>query len=133
MDGSSEGPRIRRRDDLGRERGAVVSTRTPDQILDAIADEIEQHPERWIQGDRARDAYGNRRDATDSDAVCWCAYGFMQREVPSDEDEYLAVCSYVEHVNGGAMVVRFNDAEGRKPAEVVALFRKAAEIARAAK
>ena len=48
--------------------------------LRGIAEEVENNPERWTQGDLAKDAKGNACSAYSDDAVCWCAEGFTRRD-----------------------------------------------------
>lgn len=102
------------------------------QELEAIADEIEQHPERWTQGPLAKDTEGDVWDDDDMrdrirGAYCWCALGFCRRE-------HLNPALLLRALGADAYAVfrltMFNDAKIRTPADIVALFRKAAALAR---
>jgi hypothetical protein len=100
---------------------------TVSEKLAAIADEIEQHPERWTQGAYARD-----KDGTDvgldrsADAVCWCALGLTFR----DEVDRTTLYAVVESIITERSVSHWNDAPGRTAAEVAAAFRRASSLAK---
>lgn len=49
-----------------------------------IAQEVEDNPSRWTQGQLAKDAKGDRVLTHSKDAVCWCAEGFMWRDNKSE-------------------------------------------------
>jgi hypothetical protein len=102
----------------------MAENRTPAEILDAIADEIEQHPERWGCGGHA------------DWSVCGCIVELLSRATSTNafmhETEVGRIVLRAGGWERGHEALDWNDAPGRTPAEVVALFRKAAEIARAA-
>lgn len=45
-----------------------------------IAQEVENDPSRWTQGECARDANGRHVIASSDEAVCWCLLGFSGRD-----------------------------------------------------
>ena len=51
------------------------------QALKAVAQVIEDYPERWTQGWFARDKHKNRVAHNSSNAVCFCAMGMLERLV----------------------------------------------------
>lgn len=105
--------------------------------LEAIADEIEQYPERWCQGIFARDADGKDCEPDDfvdrpkyrHDFSQWCGAGLAMRDGFTDTE---AQSMYLKAKPKGAPTYFsvWNDAPERTPADIVALFRKAAALAR---
>lgn len=101
-------------------------------VLYRAADLIE--PEgAWTQNRNARDAFGNAVLATDSSAVCWCAYGAVLRESNyrmiggRPYDRLLqALRTREQRVMSVSM---WNDAPERTQAEAVQLLRDAAKLA----
>jgi hypothetical protein len=92
----------------------------PDTLL-AIADEIEQHPERWTQAAYAKNARGDSVWANDPKATCWCTLGFIERDLGG-----LARCELsveIDNYLGKPIVPIWNDAPERKPEDVVTMFR----------
>lgn len=95
-------------------------------------------PERWTQGDRARDAAGAPIDPCDPRAVCWCISGALEAADPSgsDMDGFIGAALALEKVIVGlghrAAIGDFNDAPERTHAEVLAAFDKAIAATEAA-
>jgi hypothetical protein len=106
----------------------TVSTDVAEKLA-AIADEIEQHPERWTQGELARDVEGDEVPTESAEAACWCAWGWIDRVT----GEYtLAYHPAVRALSCAvrADIIDWNDAPGRTAAEVAAAFRRASAIAK---
>jgi hypothetical protein len=93
--------------------------------LREIAAELRQYPERWTQGEWARDANGRRPEFTDNEPVCWCVFGFCVREKITEHAMPLLT------ELAGTSVPAWNDKPGRTAAEVADLFERAAEKAEA--
>src|SRR3974390_3229322 len=58
------------------------------KVLDVLkaTRSILEKPERWTQGASARNAVGHVVNFADSDAVCWCLTGAIQKAVYGDID-----------------------------------------------
>src|SRR5690242_4235845 len=98
-------------------------------ICAKIAAEITEHPERWTQGVIARDGHGNGISSNNPAAVCWCAFGFIVRDLPSEGAEADIADAFEICVD--CSLVDFNDARGRTASEVAAVFAKLAEAPQA--
>lgn len=87
----------------------------------------------WTQGAGARDAKGNRVDATNPEATCYCLVGALlvsARSLPGyTDDTYFDVRNRVANAlraRGSYIgLTAFNDREGRKVEDVIALLEKA--------
>lgn len=98
---------------------------TPSQVLDAAADLIE--PEGcWTQREWARDGDG-RGACHPDDAACWCGWGAIEVSSVGGGDTRALAHSFVQRCG---FSIGWNDAPERTQAEVVAVLRKAAELAR---
>lgn len=98
----------------------------------AIAAEIEEHPERWCQHLWGKGANGKIADTDKAGpAVSWCAFGFCCREADAANDPKLKDRMKSALEAARPAYISWNDEPGRKPAEVAALFRKAAALAEA--
>jgi hypothetical protein len=99
---------------------------TPQELLAAVADHFEAHPEAWTQGAFARDAAGDDLiRPVDRDAVCWCVSGALYKFAMGSEETRRAAWGRL-HTAVGTMVTVFNDAPDRTVADVVAKLREAA-------
>lgn len=97
-------------------------------ILDKAADLIE--PEgAWTQGWFARNAGGSDTGTNDEDAVCWCAFGAVERACQSKWSKLSTATNLLGGLVGG-MISDWNDAPERTQAEVVSKLREAAALAR---
>lgn len=98
--------------------------------LRAIADEITEHPERWTQGSDGRDGVGSAVPALSDQAVCWCTSGLLQRDFRGSDYE-TARASLIRALGAedGYEILGWNDEHSRRPAEVVAVLRRAADLA----
>jgi hypothetical protein len=99
------------------------------EVLERAAALIE--PEgAWTQRAYARNALGKVVSSDDADAVCWCAFGAVNRV---RRPHHVAPSGFLddlfERANGSAFE-KLNDTRGRTQAEVIAALRKAAELAR---
>jgi hypothetical protein len=97
-----------------------------------IADEIRQHPERWTQGDLARDEGGEfvpifedgrLCESTLPQVVACCALGFVYTRAPA---RYEMTCRNAFGQAVGTSLVSFNDVPGRKAQHVADAFESAA-------
>lgn len=103
----------------------------------AAADLLER-PGAWTQNVFARNSGGENVGVRHDSAACWCAMGAIRRigggaQTPATRD---AVSALETMLSDGARNVssdddvwipKWNDAEGRTQAEVVAMFRRCAE------
>lgn len=87
-----------------------------------------EKPERWTRGCEARDANGNATWAQSPAAVSWCLMGAKIKLFGWGYDCGFAASQLIEEV-GVSGVTEFNDAPGRKHAEVLELLRSAIERA----
>lgn len=90
------------------------------------ARELIAKPGGWTQEFFARNASGERTNKFGPDAVCFCAYGAIDRAAGHSFSE--ADRRFMEALfdaTGRDDVADWNDAPGRTQAEVVALFDKA--------
>lgn len=99
------------------------------QQLLADAKALISAPERWTQGEFARDSHGHRAYWGGELAKCYCSIGAInavthENAVLTMNKPYMILGSQV----GGSIVV-WNDAPERTHAEVMAAFDKAIEIA----
>jgi hypothetical protein len=94
--------------------------------LKAIAAELREHPERWTQGEWARNEKGDVPGMFGSEdpAVCWCAFGFLSRENMSSG----RAMDFLSDVVGESVPI-WNDRVGRTALEVADAFDRAAELA----
>jgi hypothetical protein len=99
---------------------------TAREVLLAAADRLEK-PGAWIQGAFARDASGFIASYNSPMAVSWCAIGALKLGCGSVS--FVEVAVLLTRVIRGRQIRKWNDAECRTQAEVVAALRKAAEIA----
>lgn len=86
-------------------------------------------PDKWTQGEIARDDEGNATSPTAMDAVCWCAQGAIAKVAGG---HYLIGAFYARDTLrkvAGNKVFNFND--GHTHAEVLAALDRAIELARA--
>ena len=86
---------------------------------DKIADELEQHPERWTQRVFALNKDRYTVEPGDPDAVTWCAAGLCARDKLS--------CMPLE-ITADGPVWRYNDAPERTVADIIQLFRDAGRL-----
>jgi hypothetical protein len=83
-------------------------------------------PERWTQGEDARDEDGLPVHPDDSDAVCWCTLGALHRAAAGTDDfsVFREIQKAVEAFPGirsqAHYAAKFNDAHTH--AEVLAMF-----------
>lgn len=94
----------------------------------ARAEEIEQHPERWTQGDSAKDAEGNPVCADDREAVCWCLAGLFCRDGMQYAD-HDGIARRLLDSKKYDCFADFNDAPDRTAADIVDFLRECAEVA----
>src|SRR5688572_12641533 len=102
--------------------------------LRAIAQELRAHPERWTQGEMARNARGHGlEDGEDETAVCWCSLGLLEREFngPGGYDRRLRISRIFEALTASIHTADWNDASERTAADVADLFDRAAQLAEA--
>lgn len=78
-------------------------------------------PEKWTQGDYARDASGNSVSFKSKDAVCFCSLGAIHKVAKGKDFDDAEKCLR-EILNGDfrSSLHRFNDAKNHK--EVIELF-----------
>jgi hypothetical protein len=102
------------------------------EILTA-AQELIRNPAHWAKGDFAFDDNGGAVDPTSSEAICFCALGAIGHvlgHVPDDHDTFDLLGRALNDHRVGA-VPEFNDQPVTTHAEVMAMFDKARELARA--
>lgn len=102
------------------------------EILDKAADLIEPVG-RWAQGDMARDRKGRPVSPLSPKASCFCIAGALDRVaggafVPARVDAGFALMSHLDD----RPYTDFNDAPGRRQADVVTFVREAARKEREA-
>lgn len=98
-------------------------------VLSAAADLIA--PEgAWTQRVLARHRNGNPIGPHTPNAACWCSIGALDRSSGSYCD-YVSALRALQKAVGKEDVAAWNDHPERTQAQVVAAFRKAAELARA--
>lgn len=85
--------------------------------------ELLDKPEKWTKDVLARDAEGSSVDPNDEYAVCWCAWGAVEKCYPS-EPENLAVEELIQEELGDRWVdvTCFNDDNTYE--DVINLFKK---------
>lgn len=94
-------------------------------ILNDVADEIEQHPERWSQGSLASDEIGHC--SLISDGVTWCLAGHLfRRDIHWMDGEIAWAISDILGKGPGYISI-WNDHWWRTARSVVKLCRKAAK------
>jgi len=97
--------------------------------LQAIADELKAHPERWTRKAFSRDA--NYQQVMIADGCSWCSAGFLHREFGWQSSMYWTVKALFEYANElDSSLLVWNDREGRTVTDVIAAFEKAAQCAR---
>lgn len=106
----------------------MPETRSVADVLRAGLALIED-PEHWATGAFARDARGLSCGADTPQAVCWCSYGALDR-AGGPTDERFEAARVLKTVIGSEALSHFNDTHTH--AEVVAVWRKAIELAEAA-
>ena len=92
-------------------------------------------PDRWTQGESARDVAGRPVSPLDPSAVCWCAEGAVVREsgmtTYAQSTEYQGLFYYIGDTGSRRRtygpLVAINDVDGREAA-VAAMRRVAAEL-----
>ncbi len=92
-------------------------------------------PEAWMQGFYAEDATGNQINGNDPSAVCFCAYGAVEAATGkihgnSSIPEIKILDTASESISR-MHASSYNDAKDRTHAEVLVLFDKAIELAKA--
>jgi hypothetical protein len=100
-----------------------VSTR---DVLIAARRRIER-PECWTQGMYARDEHNARVPPYDRSAVCWCAEGAIEGLHRPAREKGLALVALNEVLPYDTTVWAYQDAVGRRHAEVLSLFDRAIE------
>jgi len=101
---------------------------TVSETLLRLADEIEQHPERWTTQHSARNREGDPVGVHSEEACAWCLFGLLMRFANSpfvnllDTEIYARVRKVV-----GESLAEYNDAPGRTPQDIVATLREAAQ------
>ena len=96
-----------------------------EQLRDARA--LITDPAQWTEHTYARDRYGRAVDPCQPEAVCWCAYGALDRQGAdecSDAREYLRAAAEVLFDSFPACV---NDDDGH--AAVLRMYDRAIELA----
>lgn len=102
--------------------------------MNAVADKLDEARaliERgWVQDNCVTDAGG--QPCSYDDAVNCCAFGAVALLTQSCRDYWLRVqmLDLLSESIGGQEVIPWNDREGRTKDEVVAAFKRAAELAR---
>ncbi len=103
-------------------------------LIEAAADLIEPKGA-WTRLTRARNALGREVEPCSDGAVRWCAIGALERVALNEGADFLnslrAVCAEVPSKRYCHSISCYNDARGRKQAQVVKLMRKAAARVRA--
>ena len=100
-------------------------TKSTLQILKE-ARELISDPERWTQGEDARDEDGLPVHPDDSDATCWCTLGALHRVATGNDKTtvFMEIQKAVDLLPGirsqGYYAAKFNDAHSHD--EVLALF-----------
>ncbi len=97
---------------------------TPKEILIAARAKIEA-PERWTQGEYARNKRGGCVDENSPSAACWCIVGAIGSV--SMEQQHAAWGPLIAAIGGPANlhIPNWNDAPERTHAEVLAAFDRA--------
>jgi hypothetical protein len=101
---------------------------TPLEILIAARALIEA-PARWTKGSFARDADGGAYPGKGKE-VCWCFAGAIFKAANNDADG-IAAERFITNVTGISNIRRFNDHPTTTHADVLAVFDRAIERARA--
>lgn len=78
----------------------------------------------WCQGEYAQNRHGDSRDVTDRSAAKFCMVGALKRcDGDGLSPMYFAARKVLTaQVPSGGSITGFNDAHGRKKAEVLAIF-----------
>jgi len=105
---------------------------TPKSILKDMRNLLEA-PERWTQGEYARDEKGDYICSRSSRAVCWCLMGAVSKVTGSEKapDESVAVyetynlLDSLANKHGEASTADWNDSKGRTHSEVLAFLDEA--------
>lgn len=93
------------------------------------ARELLSDPTKWTRGEYARDRYGDAVPSAHAEAVCWCAYGALDRAGAGqfgDAREYLRGAADKLFDSFPACV---NDEQGH--ADVLRMYDRAIELAEA--
>ena len=104
----------------------MIEQSTRDWLL-KIAQEVEDDPTRWTQGEEARDAGGLAALPWDGTACCWCAVGFINRSCEYREPYLFGAIGALRTACNRPLLSRHND-DLKSAAEFVAWFRRAAEL-----
>lgn len=94
------------------------------EILIAARQLVEK-PERWTQGVFARDLNGRPVDLLGPHAKCFCISGAVGRVVKRDHAKWDQILELLAKTARRRNIVRFNDANKRTHAEVLAAFDRA--------
>jgi hypothetical protein len=76
----------------------------------------------WTQGENARRANGERTNAHNPDATCFCLFGAVVRAIPTDAPQLWRGRIMVEiqwHTPGSMAPVIFNDLTSTRQADVI--------------
>ena len=107
----------------------MTAPNTPRSVLLAAADLVEPYG-RWTRHELARDADGRSAAPTGPHARCWCVAGALQAVCGgAASGAYQDAMEWLMRAAGLTNVSGWNDAPGRTSAEVVALLRRAADLA----
>lgn len=106
----------------------MSTTKPSEKILQAM--EIIGSPERWTKCTLARDSDGVAINLRDSDAVCFCSIGALDKVKSSATvKHYVSTSVPLTTTYGFAGVIDFNDAPETKHKDVMNMFMTAAFLA----
>lgn len=105
----------------------MSTTKPSEKILQAM--EIIGDRKRWTKGTFARDSDGVTINPRDSDAVCFCSIGALDKVKSSATVKDYVFTSVPLTTYGFAGVVDFNDAPETKHKDVMNMFMTAAFLA----
>lgn len=97
------------------------------ELLLTAAAIVEADPKAWTKGVSARSADGNLVHADSPKAVCWCAIGFINRNVNVNRDSKTSARDALRNLTLGS-IVEHNDEVIKTSQEFVSWFRKAADL-----
>lgn len=87
----------------------------------------------WTQGEYARDSDGDRVDALETYAVCWCGLGHIKRTLNVWHDNSTAASYLLKAMKARCPRIDYfhewNDHPDRTAEEVKAMFLEAAQLA----
>lgn len=114
----------------------VLPNAKPSEVLNHIADEFEKDNSLWTKYSYARDKNGDTTSVFNPNAVCFCSLGAITKVTNynfADVSCKNILSDLLKHTMGlryNKSIITFNDSPETTIQDVIAAFRKAAEIAK---